>query len=81
MSGDDPKIMQMLTRIIELSGIAEEAVDDDTYDQLRQADFDMPDDAEMWIQHSTSRKCTELFRAVDELRRERWKRRLAPSAG
>ena len=58
-----------LTTLFDLMDEAEDALDKDTYEQIRHAEFDPPDDAELWIRSGTHTKCQKVFAEIDRIRR------------
>jgi hypothetical protein len=57
------------TELHELAGIAEDALDNETYEQFRAEELDLPDDAEMSVTAGTVRKLFKVFAEIDRLQK------------
>lgn len=59
-----------LSTLFSLADRADEALDNDIYEQQKEHDFDAPDDAEYTIRAATARKISVLLTEIERLRAE-----------
>ena len=62
--------MPAIEQIFSLAEAADKALDKETYNQIKAADYDMPADAEVSIQAGTMRKINGLIAALDKARKD-----------
>lgn len=65
----DDAISQLLEQLFKAADEADDALDKDTYEQYRRAEFDPHVDDEIWVRAGTAIKCDLVFNLVDNIKR------------
>lgn len=65
---EEAALRPMLEHLFKLVDDADQALDEDTYEQLRKDEFDPPNDADYSVRAGTTIKCNRVFNHIESIR-------------